>query len=388
MQTTFAPIRRTASFPFPDPRRPINRLSPVHPPELAVIVPTLNEHDNVAPILAQLEDALAERAWEVIFVDDGSTDGTPEAIEALARERSNVRLIRRHGRRGLSSAILEGMLATIAPVAAVIDADLQHDASLLPRLADAIGAGSDIAIGTRYAATGSIGDWDRSRAKVSALGTRLAGLVSATPCSDPLSGFFAVRRTIVLDLLPRLSAVGFKLLLDLLASSPTPLKVAEVPYRFGNRRAGESKLDVMVGIEYALLLVDKLVGRWVPARLVLFLGVGALGLIVNLSALGCGLGLHLPFATAQIAAVLLSVVFNYTLNNLLTYRDRRLAGWRWWGGLVTYGLVCGLGAAAQVNVATRVFGEERIWWLAGIAGAAVGAVWNYAASSVVTWRKR
>ena len=388
MQTIFAPRPSAADFPLPGLHRPSARTLAARPPALAVIVPTLNEHDNVAPILAQLEDALADRAWEVIFVDDGSVDGTPEAIEALAAARSNVRLIRRHGRRGLSSAILEGMLATIAPVTAVIDADLQHDASLLPRLADAIGAGADIAVGTRYGASGSIGDWDRSRAKVSALGTRLARLVSAAPCSDPLSGFFAVRRALVIDALPRLSAVGFKLLLDLLASSPASIKVAELPYRFGSRHAGESKLDAMVGVEYALLLVDKLVGRWIPARLVLFMGVGALGLIVNLLALGFGLDIRLPFATAQLAAVLLSILFNYTLNNLLTYRDRRLAGWRWWRGLATYGLVCGLGAAAQVNVATRVFGEERIWWLAGMAGAAVGAVWNYAASSAVTWRKR
>jgi dolichol-phosphate mannosyltransferase len=373
-----APLR------FPARNQP---LAVIRPLALAVIIPTLNERDNVGPLLASLDHALAGREWEAIFVDDGSTDGTPEEIEAVSRRRRDVRLIRRHGRRGLSTAILEGMMATTAPIVASIDADMQHDETILPRLHDAVLSGADIAVGTRYAHGGSTGAWEVSRARKSAIATRLAAMVTRTRVSDPMSGFFVVRREAVLAAVPHMSGVGFKMLLDLLASSPRPLAVAEVPYTFRPRQAGTSKLDSMVALEYVLLLIDKFTKGAIPARMILFLAVGAAGLIVNLSALDILLnGFGASFRAAQTAAVALSILFNFSLNNLLTYNDRRLRGLAWLRGLTTFTLVCGIGAIAQVGISEMVYDERRIWWVGGLAGAAVGAVWNYAASSFVTWR--
>lgn len=369
------------------PARPF-ALAETRPLALAVIIPTLNERDNVAPLLAALDRALSGREWEAVFVDDGSTDGTPEAIEAIAHYRRDVRLIRRHGRRGLSTAIIEGMMATTAPVVASIDADMQHDEAILPRLHDAVLAGADVAVGTRYACGGSCGEWEASRVRKSEFATRLAAIVTKTRVSDPMSGFFVARRDAVLDAVPNMSGVGFKVLLDLLASSPRPLAVAEVPYTFRPRTAGESKLDSMVALEYLLLLLDKVTRGAVPARMILFLGVGAAGLIVNLAALDLLLNIAgFGFRIAQTAAVALSILFNFALNNWLTYNDRRLKGLAWLRGLATFMLVCGIGAIAQVGISEMVYDERRIWWIGGLAGAAVGAVWNYAASSFITWRR-
>ncbi|MBA3898316.1 MAG: glycosyltransferase family 2 protein [Sphingomonadaceae bacterium] len=357
--------------------------------QLAVIAPTLNERGNIEPLLAALERALDGIEHEVIFVDDGSTDGTAERVAEIGRTDRRVRIISRYGRRGLSTAVIEGMMATAAPIVAVIDADMQHDESILPALYRAVAEdGADLAVGTRYASGGSVGDWDEGRAKASALATRLAGLVLKTPLSDPMSGFFAIRRDLVRELQPRLSAIGFKILLDLAASSPRSLKVVEIPYRFRDRAAGTSKMGSAVAVEYLLLLVDKSVGRFLPTRLLLFFAVGGLGLGVHLVTLRFALAVGALFAEAQAVAVAVAILFNFALNNALTYRDRQLRGWAFVRGLLSFYLVCGIGAIANVGVGALAFSNHYRWWVAGVAGAVIGSVWNYAASSFVTWRRR
>jgi dolichol-phosphate mannosyltransferase len=186
----------------------------------------------------------------------------------------------------------------------------------------------------------------------------------------------------------RLSQQGFKILFDLFASSPRPLRYAEQPYEFGTRTHGSSKLDTMAVWEFGMLLADKLVGRIIPPRLILFGLVGSVGLLVHLATLALGLRAGLPFITAQTAAVVLAMTMNFTLNNLLTYRDRQLKGWAWVKGLLSFYVICSLGAVANVGVGTLVYAREPIWWLAGVAGVLVGTVWNYAVSSFITWHRK
>lgn len=357
------------------------------PLQLAVIAPTLNERGNVDPLLAAVHAALEGIGHEVIFVDDGSTDGTPERIAEIGREDRRVRLIRRHDRRGLSTAVIEGMMATAAPIVAVIDADMQHDETALPKLYQAVADGADLAVGTRYADGGSIGQWDARRARASAFATRLAGLVVKTPLSDPMSGFFAIRRDLVEQLRPRLSAIGFKILLDLTASAPDRLKLVEIPYTFRDRAAGESKMGSAVAIEYLILLLDKTAGRMLPTRLVMFFLVGGLGLLVHLAVLRFTLALGSRFETAQASAVSLAILFNFVLNNAITYKDRQLTEWGFIRGLISFYLVCGIGAIANVGIGSVAFYNHYTWWAAGIAGAIVGSAWNYAASAFLTWRR-
>jgi dolichol-phosphate mannosyltransferase len=359
-------------------------------PELAIVVPTLNEHDNLEPLLASIEVALRDVAWEIIFVDDDSNDGTADHVRGLARRDTRVRCLQRIGRRGLSTACIEGVLASVSPYVAIMDADLQHDERLLPQMLDVLRREPiDLVVGSRYVTGGEVSEGLSSkRARVSSFATRLARIICKTEIADPMSGFFMFRREIFDSSVHSLSGQGFKILLDLMASSPRPLRVQELPYEFRKRRYGESKLDVLVAWEYGMLLADKLIGHVVPVRFALFALIGGLGLLVHLAALWAALTLGAPFAGAQTAATMLAMTFNFFLNNLFTYRDQRLRRWQLIRGLLSFYLICGIGAVANVGIATYVFRADKAWWVAGIAGAIMGSVWNYAVSSVFTWKKR
>jgi dolichol-phosphate mannosyltransferase len=367
----------------------LDRLHAATPgPTLSVVAPTRNERDNVIPLYNALSGALAKIDWEVIFVDDDSSDGTADAVQWLARHDRRVRLVRRIGRRGLSSACVEGVQASTAPFVAVIDADLQHDETLLPRMLDMLTSEPlDIVIGSRYLAHGGIGGFSRGRARLSELATRIGRRVLRAPVADPMSGFFMLRREAFAISVRGLSSLGFKILIDLLASSPQPLRAQELPYEFRARHAGESKLDALVAWEYLMLLADKLFGRFLPARFLSFAIVGGIGVLVHLAALWMALGAQLPFSASQAIATGVAMAGNFALNNVLTYRDRRLRGVGFLRGLASFCLVCSVGALANVGIATLLFDHEHaLWWVAGLAGAAMSAVWNYAVSSLVTWR--
>ena len=359
-------------------------------PELAIVIPTLNERDNVPIVVQRLNRALAGIAWEAIFVDDDSPDGTADVVRALARSQPNIRVLQRLGRRGLSSACIDGILASAAPYAAVMDGDLQHDENLLPAMLAKIKAERlDIVIASRHIEAGGVGEWQHSRIVISDIASRLGRLVLKAKLSDPMSGFFMIKRDAFAEAMRSLSGQGFKILLDLFASSPRPLAFAEVPLNFRPRLHGESKLDAMVVWEYLMLLLEKLVGPAVPVRFLLFSLIGGLGVGTHLLTLWFGTHvLLLAFAIAQTAATIVAMTGNFLLNNLFTYRDRRLRGRRLLTGLVSFYAVCGAGAAANVGVASYLNGGHHSWWLAGLAGAAVSVVWNYAMSSIFTWSPR
>ena len=364
--------------------------APAVPPLLSIIVPTLNERENIQPLLTLITAALPNTAWEVIFVDDDSRDGTPEHVRAQARRDPRVRCVQRIGRRGLATACMEGVLACASPYIAVMDADLQHDERLLPQMLQVLDNGAaDLVIGSRYVPGGGVGDWSSGRVRMSGLATRLARVICKADVADPLSGFFMCRREVFEAALRRMSGQGFKVLLDLLASSPEPPRVRELPYSFRERQHGESKLDAMIAWEYGMLLADKLVGRFVPVRFALFGLIGGLGLIVHLGTLWLALNLlGIEFAAAQAVATIVAMTSNFVLNNQFTYRDQRLRGLGLLRGLVVFYLICGVGAVANVGVASYAFNSSHTWWLAGVAGAVVGSVWNFAMSSVFTWRRR
>jgi dolichol-phosphate mannosyltransferase len=358
--------------------------------DLTIVVPTFNERGNLEPLLTLITAALEDVSWEVIFVDDDSSDGTADHARFLARQNVRVRCLQRIGRRGLSTACIEGVLASASPYVAVMDGDLQHDEQLLPRMLDALKRESvDLVVGSRYVAGGEIGEGlSGSRAHVSGFATWMARFICKAEIADPMSGFFMFRREVFERAVHSLSGQGFKILLDLIASSPQPLRIVELPYKFRKRRYGESKLDVLVVWEYGMLLADKLIGHIVPVRFALFALIGGLGLFVHMAVLWSALTLvALTFAAAQTAATVVAMTFNFFLNNLFTYRDQRLRGWQLVRGLLSFYLICSIGAVANVGIATYVFRADQTWWVAGIAGVIVGSVWNYAVSSVFTWKK-
>lgn len=361
------------------------------PIELSVVVPTFKEAGNVTQLVDLLEVALQGIRWEVIFVDDDSPDDTAELVRQLAQQRDNVRCVQRIGRRGLTSACVEGILASASPIVAVMDGDLQHDEGVLPEMFKRLNADAhlEIVVGSRYVQGGSVGDWDATRASISTLATRLSHLVVPRGLQDPMSGFFMIRRSAFMACVRNMSAMGFKILVDLFASSPKSLNFVEVPFKFRTRHTGESKLDTQVAWDYLMLLIDKTLGRYVPARFVSFAIIGGAGVIVHMSILmatfGAGL---LAFGAGQAMATVLAMTFNFAVNNFITYSDRRLKGRKWFMGLLSFMLACSVGAVANVGVANFLFVREGAWVLAALAGIGVGAVWNYALTSVYTWGRR
>jgi len=356
-------------------------------PELSIIVPTFNERENIAELIERLVVCLKDRSWEVVFVDDDSPDGTADVVREHAAADSRVRCVRRIGRRGLSSACVEGMLATTAPYLAVMDADLQHDEQLLPQMLDTLKQGDvDIVVASRYAPGGDVTGWDARRARMSRLAVRLSRLVVPAELTDPMSGFFMIRRSVFDGSVRKLSAIGFKILTDLFASFPQPLRFKELAYRFRVRRAGESKLDSVTAWDYLMLLLDKLIGRWIPVRFLAFSIVGGLGVAVHFAVLTLLFqGLHRSFVAGQAVATLCAMTFNFAVNNVLTYRDMRLRGVRWLWGWLSFVLACSVGGFANLGVAAAVFGQGRGWFPAAIAGILIGAVWNYAVTMMLTW---
>jgi dolichol-phosphate mannosyltransferase len=367
-----------------------NRSPAAVPLQLSVIIPTFNERDNVTTLFRRLETTLAGISWEAIFVDDNSPDGTSQVLRTLAENDSRARCIRRIGRRGLSGACIEGILASSAPCVAVIDADLQHDETRLPQMLGILQNGdTDLVIGSRYVEGGSADSFNKQRAGVSALATEVAQRLLRIKVADPMSGFFMIRRDRFEQLAPQLSTQGFKILLDVVATARGDLRIQEIPYTFGARLHGESKLDSMVALDFLGLVLAKLTHDVVSLRFLLFALVGSIGLFVHLLTLDVALhALAVPFAQAQALGALLAMTSNFVLNNFLTYRDQRLKGFAILRGLLLFYLVCGVGLIANVGVAFSVYDQRPIWWLAGAAGALMGVVWNYAMSGLFVWRKR
>jgi dolichol-phosphate mannosyltransferase len=356
-----------------------------------VIVPCFNESPNVAPMIAALDAALAGIAWEVIYVDDNSPDGTTQEVRRIAARDSRVRCIRRIGRRGLASAVIEGALSSSAAYIAVIDGDLQHDETRLPVMLAALqDGGYDIAVASRHVEGGdAAGLHSRFRHVLSDGGIWLAQSFLPVRLTDPMSGFFMLPRPLFEDLARRLNGQGFKILLDLVLSSDSPLRVLEVPARFRERAAGESKMDALVLVQFAGLLLDKVFHGLLPLRFFSFALVGALGVVVHLLVLGVlrkttGMG----FETEQACATVVAMVFNFQLNNVITYRDQKLKGPRLWRGLLLFMVVCSFGAVANVGVAQVMYEQHTHWTSAGALGAMIGVVWNYAVSATLVWRTR
>ena len=358
-------------------------------PELAVIVPTFKEVKNVPELVERLRQSLVGISWEVIFVDDDSPDGTSDCVREIARLDWRVRCLQRIDRRGLSSATIEGMHASSSPFLAVMDGDMQHDEQLLPDMLHALKSGNlDVVVGSRYVEGGTLGDFAARRVGMSKFATRLSRLVVPPALTDPMSGFFLIRREVFTAANRKMSAIGFKVLVDLFASSPRPLRFLELPYEFRTRRAGESKLDSAVVWDFGLLLIDKTVGHIVPARFFAFTVVGLFGVVVHLSVLAALLNLlHWQFSIGQALATGVAMIVNFSINNAVTYSDKKLRGWRWFGGLLSFAAVCGIGALANVGVASYLFRWRAAWLPAALAGILVSAVWNYVATSIFTWAK-
>lgn len=365
------------------------------PPELAVIVPSYNERENVGLLYEKVGEALAGIPFEFIVVDDNSPDGTSEVVREMAQRHANVRAIHRIGRRGLSSAVIEGILASAAPYFAVIDADLQHDEAILPQMLAKAKAGDHIVVGTRYAGDGSAGDGlSRTREAGSRLATQISGILTGKSLSDPMSGFFLMRRATFDEIASALSDDGFKILLDIIVSAGRQragqgkqLRIGEVPYTFRPRHAGESKMSPLIVVQFLGLIVSKLSRGLLPTSFLLFGLVGGFGVIVHMSTLVFAHEwLKWDFVWSQTLATVVAMTFNFVVNNELTYANKRLRGWRYLTGMLSFYIVCSIGALANVSVASWIYQFDGQFYVAGLLGVLMSVVFNYSVTRVFTWR--
>jgi dolichol-phosphate mannosyltransferase len=359
-------------------------------PELAIVVPTFKERENVSELISRLRKLLAHCDWEVLFVDDNSPDGTAALLRQIGESDQRIRCIRRIGRRGLAGACLEGMLATQARFVAVMDADLQHDENLLLPMLQRLRDGDlELVVASRYLDEGSAHALGQTRARLSLLANRLARTVTGVNLSDPMSGYFMIRRTALEDVASSLRSDGFKILFDIVATAHGRLRIAELPMVFRARFLGESKLDLRVAVDYAALVASKLTGDRISFRFLLFCFVGLTGVGIHMAILQATIAYAaLQFEVAQTVATIGAIAWNFTLNNMLTYRDQRLSGWGFLTGLLRFQIICGIGAISNVGIASMMYGYNTGWWFAGLTGALMGAVWNYMASAVWVWRMR
>jgi dolichol-phosphate mannosyltransferase len=360
-------------------------------PTLSVIVPTYREAANVPRLFERLVTALEGLPWEMVVVDDDSSDGTYDVAFAIARKDPRMRCLRRVNRSGLAGAVIEGWLASSADFVAVIDGDLQHDEHILPKMYAALAAREgDLVVGARVRNAAIPAGLSPGRQKLSNLGAWFFRRIAGFTVSDPMSGFFMTRRQIVARLAPQLSPDGFKILVDLILSADGELKIVELPYVFRQRQAGESKLSPLVGLDFLGLVAHHATGGVLPTRFALFAMIGGVGLVVHLLLLSAIIAVmgEGEFDQAQIVATVAAMASNFVLNNEITYRSMRYSGLSILRGFFIFALLCSVGAIANINIASWLFQERQIWWAAGLAGALVGVVWNYAASNTFVWRRR
>ncbi len=355
-------------------------------PILSLVIPTYNEKANLRPLCEAIASSLIDIPYEIIIVDDDSPDGTWKEASLLGSQGFPVRCLRRVGRRGLSSAVIEGVFSARAEFVGIMDADMQHDEKLLPEMLQIMREGeTDIVIASRYIEGGGLGEWNMTRQRMSTFATMCSRLAGGEQTTDPMSGFFMTRREIFDAHVHELSLQGYKILLDVLASVKKPLKIREVPLVFRQRNAGESKLDFMILVEYVFLLIDKFSHGLVPPRFVLFSIIGGLGLGVHLGVLKFLQASESAFLPAQAVATLMAMSFNFILNNSITYRSNRLRGYDLLTGYLTFCAACSLGALANLSVAHFAILNINSWAFAGAAGALMSAVFNFSISTNFVW---
>ncbi len=361
---------------------------------LSIITPTYNEALNIEKFIRGIEKAIKIKNYEIIFVDDNSIDKTYEVIKRIAKKKQNIRCLRRVGRRGLSSAVIEGCLSSSSDLLLIMDADLQHDEKKIPiMLKKLISENLDLVIASRFLDSKKTEGLSKYRNFLSNVANKISNKISGANLSDPMSGFFLIKRKVFDNIAPNLSGIGFKILLDIFSSCKGKVKFAEVHFEFKKRKYGDSKLDSLVIWEYLLLLWDCKFGKIVPAKFLSFCLIGGSGVFVHLLVLYILINAEFNFLYAQTFSTLTAMTTNFFLNNILTYRDNRKKGIDAFKSLIIFYITCGIGASANIGISNLLFignikGISGIWYISGFLGAFVGAVWNFLMSSLITWRQK
>ena len=361
-------------------------------PTLSIVIPTYNEKDNVIIILEELKKVLKSISHEIIFVDDNSPDGTSAVVKDCMKKSSKIRLIHRIGRKGLAGAVIEGIFSANADIVAVMDCDLQHDETKLLDMINLFSKNNslDLVIGSRFTETGEISE--KAFSKIRKLGSKATTLIIKKvlniTSTDPLSGFFMVKKESFLKSSENLQTQGFKVLADFLATSGKNIEIKEIGYRFKNRLAGESKMSFLTILELIGLVLSQILKGRVSIRFILFCMVGLSGIFVQLLITGLVMLLINQFPTSQTFGIIAAMTSNYFLNNIITFQERKLKSLDLIRGLFSFYLICSLGAFTNIAIATYIFSFSSNWLISSFIGACFGAVWNFTLSSIFTWKSK
>ena len=355
-------------------------------PQVSVVVPTFNEADNLPVLLDRLELVLAQLDFEIVVVDDDSPDQTWRVAEAYAERSRRVRVMRRIGRRGLASAVLDGMAIADGQVLAVIDADLQHDESILPAMVAAVAdGGADVCIGSRVAEGGSYGQFRPSRRVVSWAGTQLARSLLGVTVGDPMSGFFTVSRSRFELVRSSITGRGFKILLEIVARGPKP-QVAEVGYCFRERASGATKLTASVATAYLVAVMELTLGRLASARFIVYFAL-ALAAAAARPTLSSLIELIMPKGssgrpgpTAALLGAEAAILAEFALHNRVTFARASYRGWRRVGPLFRFHLVAGHALLCYAGLGTLV--NRRLTAINGTEPTATGVASLFAIATV------
>lgn len=362
--------------------------------ELSVVIPTYNEIENVPILLNLLFEVLKSKSYEIIIVDDNSPDGTWQAVESISKQHPQVKLIRRLEGKGLSSAVIAGMHFSKGACIAVMDADMQHDESILPQMCDkVISERVDICVGSREAPGGGYGDWSLKRKLVSYGARWLAHVSVGTTIKDPMSGFFALSREYFESTIEKINPAGFKILLEFLARGDKPNAV-EVGYTFRTRVHGTTKLNATVALEYLLALIDLRFGWLVPNQFVKFGLVGLTGSLVNFIGFALMKSAGFPIPISIVLGVELAIMWTYFANNKFTFTPMSFTGKQFFKGFALYQFVCLYGLIIQISVVSTLVTTFSIvtsnivgLYLVYMVGVAFAAVGNYFLHSYYTWNR-
>ena len=365
-------------------------------PDVSIVTPTFNEHQNVPRLYELLSEALVDYRWELIVVDDNSPDRTWEAARELREQYDNLQVMRRVRSRGLSSACIEGVQMASGKYTVVMDADLQHDETIIPEMLTRLEQGADMVIGSRFADNASAdGLSSKGREMMSRVGNLLSRIFIRQQLSDPLTGFFALRTEDFLHLTPKLSDSGFKILVDLLIEGHFP-RVDEVGFTFRKREAGDSKLDRVILWQFGTFLIEKMTRGLLPARFISFAIVGGSGVFVHFATLFMMMTLTSTFWIAQLVSTLVALTSNFFFNNWLTFQDKRLHGFDQFRGLFLFAAFASVGILANVGVSTYIITEytdefslnNSLIVAAASAGIIIDTLWKFVMSERFVWKKQ
>ena len=361
-------------------------------PTLSIVIPTYNEKENISKILERLQKQLQKITYEIIFVDDNSPDGTSKEVRSFMETSSKISLVHRIGRKGLAGAIIEGIFAANSELVAVMDCDMQHDEEKLLDMVNLFSKNNslDLVIGSRFTQNGEISAkaFSRIRELGSKFTTTLIKRILHIKSTDPLSGFFMVKKETFLQKSNKLQTQGFKILADFLAISGNDIKIEEIGYTFKSRVAGESKMSYVTALELVGLVISQIFRGGVSIRFILFCMVGLSGIFVQLFVTGIAMFLINQFPTSQTLGIIAAMTSNYFLNNSITFQERRLTSFDLIRGLLSFYFICSLGAFTNIAVSSYIFNFSSNWLISSFIGAIFGAAWNFTLTSIFTWKSK